>query len=256
MALLSPIRVQPNLSFMKQLLLSLFLLFTLIVEAQTPSRSAPKGNYLEVGFLFGLTSYSGDITAKVVDISEIHPGYGAYLRYHFNNHLATRFHVYSGTVSGDDANSPSLATRKIRFSSSIVEMGLVGEWFLIGNSRFSNTGIHHLSFSPYLFGGIGVTFASADAEYYGPPDKRNESLKVPLPEEGLSNKFVLIPMGAGLRADITERLVLGVEGGFRPVFSDDLDGIRYNGNPNKGDWYYFGGLTVSFVLGYPNKHHR
>ena len=90
---------------MRHLLLSLFLWPALALVAQTPSRSAPKGNYLEAGFLFGLTAYSGDLSEKAIDISEIHPGYGAYLRYHFNNHLATRLHVYSGAVSGDDANS-------------------------------------------------------------------------------------------------------------------------------------------------------
>lgn len=241
---------------MKHFLLTFFLIPSLLAAGQTPSPSAPKGNYLEVGFLFGLTSYSGDLTAKLVDMKEIHPGYGAYLRYHFNNHLSTRLHVYSGAVSGDDANSPTHAVRKIRFSTSIVEMGLVGEWFMFGHTRFSNTGIHHLSLSPYLFAGIGATFANAEAEYYGAPDQRNENLRVPLPEEGLSSKFVVVPTGFGLRADIVERLVIGIEGGLRPVFSDDLDGIRYNGNPEKGDWYYFGGITISFVLGYPNKHHR
>lgn len=241
---------------MKHFLLFLFLWPILLAEAQTPSRSASKGNYLEAGFLFGLTSYSGDLTVKAVDIDEIHPGYGAYLRYHFNNHFSTRFHLYSGAISGDDSKFPLRDVRKIRFSSSLVEVGLVGEWFIISHTRFSNTGIHRPSLSPYLFAGIGATFASAEAEYYGPADQRNERLRVPLPEDGLDNKFILAPMGIGLRADILERLVLGIEAGFRPVFSDDLDGIHYNSYSPKGDWYYFGGLTVSFVLGSPNKHHR
>jgi len=241
---------------MRSILLSLFLLSSLVLTAQTSRRSAPKGNYLEVGFLFGLTTYSGDIAEKAIDLAEIHPGYGAYMRYHFNNHFSTRVHVYSGAVSGDDANSSITKSRQIRFSSNIVELGLVGEWFITPSSRFSNTGVHHFSVSPYVFAGLGATFANADAEYYGPPDQRNENLRVPLPEDGLSNKFILLPMGVGLRADLLERLVIGIEAGWRPVFSDDLDGIRYNGNPKKGDWYYFGGTTISFVLGSPNKHHR
>ena len=241
---------------MKPFLLNLFLWSALTLSAQTPSPSSPRGNYFEAGLLFGLTSYSGDITEKSIDLAEIHPGYGAYMRYHFNNYLSTRMHVYSGAISGDDANSSTLQERKIRFSSSIVELGLVGEWFVLGNRRFSNTGVHHFSLSPYVFAGVGVTYANADAEYYGPPDRRNENLRVPLPEEGLSNKFILLPMGVGIRADFMEGLVIGLEAGWRPVFSDDLDGIRYNGNPENGDWYYFGGVTVSFVLGRPNKHHR
>jgi hypothetical protein len=57
----------------------------------------------------------------------------------------------------------------------------------------------------------------------------------------------------GVRADILDRLVLGAEFGWRPVFSDDIDGIRQNGNPAKGDWYYFTGLTISFILSDPER---
>ena len=55
-------------------------------------------------------------------------------------------------------------------------------------------------------------------------------------------------VGAGVRADISEFFVIGLEVGWRPVFSDDLDGVRYNGNPESGDWYYFAGLTTSFII--------
>jgi hypothetical protein len=55
-------------------------------------------------------------------------------------------------------------------------------------------------------------------------------------------------MGVGIRVDITKKLVLGVEAGARPIFSDRLDGVRINGDPQNDDWYYFGGATVSFNL--------
>jgi hypothetical protein len=146
-----------------------------------------------------------------------------------------------------------LSYRSLRFSSSIVELGTVAEWKFLGRERYSGTGIHNFFVTPYLFAGIGFTFADVKTEYYGDPN--SEFAPDPsLPEEGLKNKFLLAPMGFGLRADIFERLVLGVEGGWRPVFSDDLDGIRYNGNADKGDWYYFAGVTVSFILSDPKRH--
>ncbi|MCC7244331.1 MAG: hypothetical protein IT269_01515 [Saprospiraceae bacterium] len=82
---------------------------------------------------------------------------------------------------------------------------------------------------------------------------RTEILKVPLPEDGLKTLFMLAPMGVGLRFDVFDRLIIGVEGGWRPVFSDDLDGVKVNGNPESNDWYYYGGTTISFVLGRPKK---
>lgn len=226
------------------LLLCLLTTFNLTAQKNISNR------YFEAGFLFGITNYSGDMVEKDIEISETRIGYGAYGRYHIGPGFSMKAHVYTGSISGDDANSKTRKDRSLRFSSNIVELGLVGEINFGGRrNRFSNTGIHSFSLTPYIYAGFGATFANAEAEYYGPADQLNENLKVPLPEEGLSDRFLLVPMGAGLRADISEFFVLGLEVGWRPVFSDDLDGVRYNGNPESGDWYYFAGLTTSFIIG-------
>lgn len=219
------------------------------------SLSAQRNSYFETGFLLGLTNYSGDVAESAIEIKETQPGYGLYFRYHFSKHFAAKAHLYSGSISGDDANSPTLSYRKLRFSTSIIEFGAVAEWHILGKERYTNTGIHNFFMTPYLFGGLGLTFADAKAEYYGDPGSEYAP-QYPIPEEGLQDKFLLAPIGIGLRADILDRLVLGAEFGWRPVFSDDLDGIRQNGNPNKGDWYYFTGLTLSFILSDPERHKK
>lgn len=231
---------------MKSLLPLLFAVFTL------HTLSAQQTTYFETGFLLGLTNYSGDLAGSAIELSETQPGYGLYFRYHFSPHFSTKAHLYSGSISGDDANSPSLSSRKIKFSTSIIEFAAVGEWQILGRERYSNTGIHNFFITPYLFGGLGLTFADAKAEYYGEPGPEAPSL----PEEGLSKRFLLAPVGVGVRADILDRLVLGAEFGWRPVFSDDIDGVRQNGNPEKGDWYYFTGLTISFILSDPERRRR
>lgn len=217
--------------------------------------SGQQTRYFETGFLLGLTSYSGDIAESTVEIKELQPGYGLYFRYHFSNHFALKAHVYSGSIAGDDANSPSLANRKIRFSTSIIEFGSAAEWHILGKERYTNTGIHNFFVTPYLFAGLGFTFADAKTEYYGDPSSEFAP-EFSIPEEGLRKNFLLAPMGVGIRADILDRLVIGAEFGFRPVFSDDLDGVRQNGNPDKGDWYYFTGLTISFILSDPDRRRR
>ena len=229
---------------MHKFLVLLCLLSVVSLNAQRNGRN----RFLEAGFLFGVTNYSGDMVEKRIQISETHLGYGAYGRYHFGPLFSMKAHVYTGAISGDDVHSSTRKERSLRFSTNIVELGLVGEINFGRRDRFSSTGIHNFSLTPYIFAGIGATFANAEAEYYGPPDQLNENLLVPLPEEGLSDRFLLVPMGVGIRADISEFFVLGLEGGWRPVFSDDLDGVRYNGNPESGDWYYFAGLTTSFII--------
>lgn len=226
----------------------LFLFLLMAAAFRSEAQMADRFRYAEAGIMLGLTNYSGDVTENFIDFREFQLGYGAFVRYHLNKNFSLKLHGYSGSISGDDANSESLKIRSLRFSTSLLEVGLVGELHLFRKSRYSQTGIHKLQISPYIYGGLGMTFASSDTEYYGPADLRNENLKAPVPEDNLENRFVLFPVGGGLRFDLFDQFILGLEGGLRPVFSDDLDGIHLNGNPNRGDWYYYGGITVSFVF--------
>lgn len=234
---------------MKKSLVFVFSLYCLYAQAQQKGYGS---NYWEAGFLFGLTNYSGDVTEKRVDIEETQPGFGAYARYHFSPHFSAKAHVYSGSVSGDDANGKN-KERSFRTATNIIEFGGVLEWNILGRDRYSNTGIYRFFWTPFIYAGVGYTLTNNSVEYYGSPDRRNDYLRVPFPEENLKNRFILAPLGIGARADIMEFMVFSLEAGLRPVFSDDFDGIKINGNPNRGDWYYFAGATVSFILGKPKR---
>jgi hypothetical protein len=239
---------------MKKYGLSLLLLVAHTALWAQTHRLSP--NYLEAGFMFGVTNYSGDVAESNIEWSETQPGFGMFLRYHITRKFSVKGHFYSGSISGDDANSPTLAERNLRFSTSLTEFALVLEWNFLAKDRISPTGVHSPQWTPYFFFGVGSTFADSKTEYYGPPEKYDIYFKTPLPEPGLDQQFLLIPMGFGLRVDVLERLILGADVGWRPVLSDDLDGISINGNPDKDDWYYFGGITASFILNNPNKHRK
>jgi Domain of unknown function (DUF6089) len=220
-------------------------LLSLSVSAQRHVRQ----DYWEAGIMFGGTNYSGDVSEKRVSINETQVAYGAFVRYHVNPKLAFKLHAYSGSISGDDKNNPSTKVRSYRFGASIFETAVMAEWSPFGKPIFTNTGIHRLHIDPYVFAGFGFTFADAKAEYYGPDSLKNNNLRVPLPETGLNERLPLAPVGAGIRVAASDWLMIGGEFGVRPVFSDDIDGMRINGNPNSNDWYYFGGVTLSVVLG-------
>jgi len=229
---------------MKHFPLVLFLLLTLSLQAQRKS----KNQYLECGFLFGLTNYSGDVAEKTIQFTETQPGFGVFVRYHLTPKLALKAHVYSGSIKGDDKNSAVLYDRKFKFSTNILETAAILQWNFLGKPRYSKTGLRSFNISPYFFLGAGVAFVTPDAQYYGPPDKRNDYLKVPFPEGNLNRRLFIIPNGVGVKADILERFVLGLDIGWRPMFSDDLDGVSINGNPKRSDWYYFVGITTSFII--------
>lgn len=233
---------------MNKLLLPLLLGVATNLSAQS-ARFAPE-KYAELGFLFGLTNYSGDLAESHIEMAETRPGFGAFVRYHLSPAFAVKGHIYSGYVTGDDNNSsdPKRVRRSLKFATSIFEYSAVAEWHFFARDRLSGSGMHNFRITPYVFGGVGGAVTDAKTEYYGPADQRDFYLKTPLPEPDLRQHFFSTPVGFGVEVDVYDRIILGGELGWRPVFSDDLDGIKRNGNPDRSDWYYFAGFTVAYIL--------
>ncbi len=234
---------------MKKILALLTILMCLSLTTFGQQRKANK-RFVELGFLLGVTNYSGDLAEARIEYEETRPGFGAFLRYHINPALALKGHAYYGAISGDDANT-SRTERSFRFGTSLFEFGAVVEWNFFAKERISHTGMHNFQITPYVFAGLGGAFTNPTTEFYGKPGTRNQFLKVPLPEDGLQKNFFTTPIGVGFRVDVFDRFILGLDAGIRPTFSDAIDGISINGNPDKGDWYYFLGFTASLVINDP-----
>lgn len=232
---------------MKRAFLFCLLLAQMNVQAQEAGR--PFNRFLEAGILLGLTNYSGDLAENAIELPQTRPGFGIYGRYHLSSKWGVKSHLYFGSLAGDDKNSETRQERSFRFKTSILEFGTVAEWKPFGKDRISETGLHLVHFTPYVFAGAGVTFADPDAEYYGPESRRESYVRTPFPERGLQKTFFTTPVGLGLRLDIADRWIIGAEGGWRPVYADYLDGISLNGDPDDNDWYYFLGVTASLVIG-------
>jgi OmpA-OmpF porin, OOP family len=231
----------------------LFILFCLpvLVFAQPKPVST-----IEAGFLFGFNNYSGDVAQSRVVLGETRFGYGAFVRYQLNNYFAARVHLYSGNISGDDKNNKSLAFRKFKFAANVLEFAGAGEWHFLGDNRVSQSGLLSVRLSPYVFLGVGMAVSEPTTECYGDKADCATNTVIAFPEPNLQRQYLITPGGFGLKAFISERLYMGGEIGWRPVYSDFLDGIKVNGNPKRGDWYYFLGLSLSYVLNDPNKFRR
>jgi len=233
---------------MKYLCFSLFFFSALSLFAQTKDKSNPR--YWETGVILGCVNYSGDIAEKDIQLSETRLGYGAIARYFFSKKMSLRANLYAGSISGDDANAkdPFVLRRSFSFRTDLLELGFGSEWHILGKNRFSNTGIHQHFLSPYLYLGVGGLLTGVKVKYNGAPEDQNRYVVHPLPEKKSRQLFLIPTMGIGVRADINEWFVIGAEVGIRPMFSDYLDGVSLNGNPERKDWYYFGGATLSYIL--------
>jgi len=203
------------------------------------------GQSFEGGVSLGLMTYQGDLVDNFVELSETNLAYGVNLRAILTEKISVRVGFIGGTLTGNDSNSssPGRRSRELRFSSLLNEFHVVGEWNFLGQDRSDNRGIVlRQKFTPYVFGGVGMIFFQPEVSQAGVPD----------PEGTDFSTFNLsIPLGAGFKIGLDERITIAVEAGSRTAFTDYLDGISLLGNPDRNDWYFVGNVMISYTFGSP-----
>ena len=239
---------------------------------------------LNVNFFLGMSNYSGDLQEKRFTFSQAHLAGGLGLSYEITNQFSIRTGFKLAKISADDSKGRN-KVRNLNFTSMLTEADLDVQYFL------SPMGVN--PFTPYLFLGVAVyhfdpyTFDISGQKYY---------LK-PLGTEGegyvegrkpYSLTQLSVPIGAGVKLSLSDKINVGFEVGVRKLFTDYIDDVsnsyidpnvllanrgakalelsyrgdelkngnqtypdvgRIRGNPIYGDWYYFTGLTLSYRLG-------
>lgn len=217
---------------MKRLPVLLFLLFVCQVQAQIN----------ELGLYLGGSNYMGEIGAtnyiKPNDLA-----IGVVYKWNRSPRHSYRFSLKHAQISGDDADADSDG-RKLRgltFENRLTELSAAFEF------NFFDFNLHELDtqFTPYVYTGLSYTFFNSTHFEGGEQvDDGNDST-------------LAIPMAVGFKTNITPKLVLGVEVGFRYSFSDNLDGSNPEdgnlepyrfGNINSKDWYTFTGVTLTYTF--------
>jgi outer membrane protein OmpA-like peptidoglycan-associated protein len=205
----------------------------------------------EVGGFLGSSNYQGDVVKPILfTLKETTGAGGLLLRYHINEQMAVRGNLLIGKISGADDNFDSRGNRGLSFSSPLTEISLVGEYEIFGGRRLRD-GMFRKYVSPYFFGGIGVGLINPTTNFNEDVNK-DPSMVANIAKDkahGFKKANLVIPLGAGFKFGLTPRVTLGAEMGLRPAFTDYLDGISEAANPEKDDWYVFGGLTLGYRLG-------
>lgn len=181
----------------------------------------------EVGLIFGTSGYSGDLTPNTNYLStgQEHASLGIFLRKDLNRYTAVRGTFTYGKISGDDARSniEDIQNRNLSFQSNLLELSLVGEFNPLGTN---STGRR---LQPYLYGGIAVFHFNPEANYNGQLVKLQPLGTEGQGMEGFDKPYKLtqisIPLGAGVKYQITDRINLGVDVGVRKTFTDYLDDV-------------------------------
>lgn len=209
--------------------------FCVLVLLLSASASA---QFIEFGGGLGVSHYTGDLN-HYPRISKSHLAGSAIYRMNLSEIVSLKFAFTSGSLSGDDQQPiDELSVQRLySFRHSFLELSSVFEYHFI-DYRSDN---RRTKWSPYAFLGIGFV-------------KLNNT--EPAYEDYNRLQFVL-PMGGGTKYILTKRLTLGLEAGARKTFFDNLDGLsdgdptikNYQyGNPNDNDWYFYTGLSITYVL--------
>ena len=231
----------------------------------------------------GTANYFGDLQSKRFTFQQAKLAIGVGLSYDVSEKVFLRTGFTYGSVAANDKFNPPTAVRNLNFTSSVSELNLMGGYYLL--DPYQN------SINPYIFAGIA-------AYHFNPYTKDTSGTKIflqPLSTEGQGfyqnrkayalNQFA-IPFGAGATLALSDNIHIGIEVGWRKLFTDYLDDVSttyidpnlllanrgpktlelaYRGNELKNgnpyplgeirggakykDWYYFTMFTTSFKLG-------
>jgi outer membrane protein OmpA-like peptidoglycan-associated protein len=226
----------------------------------------------EFGFVLGAMRYNGDITPDdYYSIKELNPAGGIFLRKHFAPQFALRANLLAGQIQANDRDYTTPEWREYRHFSTkttVSEISLRAEWDIFGKRRYRHrdtltytldrytqhalVNVPRLGFAPYVFAGGSLTVSNAKTRFDS--DSPGAEELQPLVEQDIKNGSGWrakpgVLFGGGLNFDLGRRTVLGFEAGAHAPFTDYLDGISQTGNPKSPDWFWFGGLTLSFRFG-------
>jgi opacity protein-like surface antigen len=220
------------------LLLTFFVSLTFVLNAQnnkTANSELFKSPKSEIGLMVGISNYQGDLVEPAFDFGVSNFAFGAYYGKYFSDKLTGKLSLLVGSISGDDANYESRIGRGFKLEpTSLIGITLSADYYILGENRYRGED----NFALYVNGGLGL--ALANPEPTGIPEDNAEE------EFGSAFGFII---GGGIKQHLSEKFALGLELSYRPVFSDLLDGVSENANPDNIDTYVWLGLTASYQLG-------
>lgn len=249
----------------------------------------------EVGPFAGVSYYLGDLNLnKHFFFSK--PAGGVVHRYILNSHFAIKNSFLYGMVYAEDSKSNNRVqvNRNLHFRSSIMDIATEIEFnFLPFDGPESETvraGNNEYYFSPYVFLGISLFSFNPQGNFNGtwydlqPLGTEGQGTIAYLDKKKYSLSQLSIPIGVGIKYDISKKVNFAVEWGIRKTFTDYIDDVstsyanpvaissekgpvaslmsdqsldldtkygnvgRQRGNSKNNDFYSFAGVMLTFKL--------
>jgi hypothetical protein len=171
----------------------------------------------------GVASYNGDLKKKSFSFSQSSFIGSIGAKYDLTEHRTARTYFSLTSLKGDDKKgNPVMKDRNLNFKTRVIE------WELGAQYNFLN--MNNSWWTPYIYAGIGVF-------HFNPYTKDVNGSKTflkPLSTEGEGfvagvKKYSLtqlsIPFGFGAEHSLNEDMKVGLEFGYRKLFTDYLDDV-------------------------------
>ncbi|MES1219152.1 MAG: DUF6089 family protein [Bacteroidota bacterium] len=180
---------------------------------------------LHVGVFGGAAAYNGDLVDKIFPAhGQTKGAVGIDLTYEYNDHINIRGGYTYAQVAGYDkfSDKASMLERNLSFQTSISEFSILGEYNIFN--------LYETRFTPYVYAGLAVF-------HYNPYANDANGLKTflqPLSTEGeglagypekkpYSLTQPAVPLGIGFKYAVSDNVRIGIEAGYRKLFTDYLD---------------------------------
>lgn len=209
----------------------------------------------EIGIHAGAFIYQGDLTPNDLGaFNSMKPGFGISVSRNINSLYAVRFQLMRGSLKGDDAKYEEPAWRQQRnfnFKTPLTELSLHVLRNITGLLP-NEAGI--INFSPYIFAGLNYSLLKIKRDWsrFNYSHFAGESGVVNGLTEDINHKIpkgiFSIPVGFGVRYGITEKLSFSLEGTYRILDTDYLDGFSQAANPDESDHYHT--ITVGLIYSF------
>lgn len=197
----------------------------------------------EIGAVAGTSFYLGDAN-KTKLFQQPGAAFGIMHRYNISLNWAVKSNLIYGNVSGDTGNSGNKFPNNAQtaFARAFVDLGSQIEYnFFPYSDKFSFMNARR--YTPYLFAGAGVTYATGEKVYFN----------------------VNLPIGIGFKYKVKEKLNAGLQFSVHKLFGDDFDVTDQNGAWNldapygiksslfkNKDWYSLTMIFISWEFGLKN----
>ena len=179
-----------------------------------------------VGVFGGLAAYNGDLTDKIYPKKVTNGAIGITGNYELTDNIMLRGGYTYSIVGGADrfSDDPELRARNLAFETALSEFSLVGEYYLLSLnenrlSPYAYAGLAVYHFNPYAYTG------AKEKVFLEPLSTEGQGLPGYPEKDPYSLTQLAIPFGGGVKYAITDNLHLGLELGFRKLFTDYLDDV-------------------------------